>query len=108
MKNKKTWNCEIEGTPSFSYIRISRLGPITPDYPEIATILVAAAKLMVSSIIRSKVNYHSFELTRDCLTIIIEDHTKYHLQNASKIAKHLEHVWQVLMSRYGCACGLKY
>lgn len=108
MKDERTWDCKIEGTPLFSYLRICKLVPNSPAHSEIATILVSAAKLMVSSIIRSKVSYHSFELTHDCLTIIIEDHTKYQLQNAKKIAKHLERVWQVLMSRYGCACGLKY
>ena len=108
MEPKRTFGCAIEGTACFSYIHVYNDRAITNDFSEIAMILVSAAKLMVSSVIRSMVSYHSFTLTPDCLTICIEDHTKYQLQNAGKIVKHLEHVWRVLMSQYGCACGLKY
>lgn len=91
----------------FTYIRID-LQPQKPDNSEIALLLVSATKLMLSSILRSQVSYHSFTLGIDNLTIVIEDHTEYQQQNATKIAKQLERVYRALMARYGCGCGIKY
>lgn len=47
-------------------------------------------------------------MVQNTVTIVIEDYTKYQVQNATNVAKHLQRVYSVLMSRFGCRCGLKY
>lgn len=91
----------------FVKIVISHEGGITSDYPDIMLLLVSAAKLMVGTTPSCGYSYHSFLLSETGLTITIEDPTRHRLQNATKVAKHLERVYKVIMSHYGCGNGLK-
>lgn len=109
MEQKKDFCYEINAERYFTQIKLHITRCVgTSAHPEIAMILVSAAKLMIGSVLHTMVCYHSFTLEHDCLTIVIEDNSKYREQNATKVAKHLERVYRVLMSRYGCNCGLKY
>lgn len=104
----KTLPFDIIQHNCFVQIKFQGWPVYTSEYCEMMMILVSSAKLMLSSVLRSKVSLHSFSLDRDGLTITIEDYTKYSKQNAEKVAKHLQRVYSVLKSRYGCGCGLKY
>ena len=91
----------------FVRIVIPHEGCITREYPDIMLLLVSAAKLMVGTTPALGYCYNSFLLKEDGLTIIIEDISRYRKQNATKVAKHLERVYKVIMSHYGCGNGLK-
>lgn len=105
---KDTFSFEVIPDGCFTRLKIPNTKPVTPEYIEIMTILVLSAELMIGFALRTKVRFHSFSMESNGLTIVIEDYTKYSVQNATKVAKHLQRVYSVLMSRYGCRCGLKY
>lgn len=106
---KRPFNYEVVSDGDyFMHIVIRNEFYGTTDHNEAMMILVHAARLMIGYWHTQGYHYHSFTLDKEALTIIIEDNTKYRVQNATKIAKHLERVYQVLMSRYGCGNGLKY
>lgn len=91
----------------FVKLKIEHEGGISSDYPDIMLLLVSAAKLMIGTTPSRGYSYHSFTLKENGLTINIEDPTRHRLQNATKVAKHLERVYKVIMSHYGCGNGLK-
>lgn len=91
----------------FVKLKIEHEGGVTADYSDIMLLLVSAAKLMIGTTPSRGYSYHSFLLKEDGLTINIEDPTRHRLQNATKVAKHLERVYKVIMSHYGCGNGLK-
>lgn len=105
---KESFSFEVIPDGCFTRLKIHNTKPVTPEYCEIMMILVSSAKLMIGSVLRTKVSFHSFSLESNGLTIVIEDYTKYSVQNATNVAKHLQRVYSVLMSRFGCRCGLKY
>ena len=106
---KKIIPFEITHESCWSKIIFKRPPYITADDCDTLMILVLSAKIMIGSGVRNKyIYFHTFYLDQENLTLVIYDTTKYWNQNATKIAKYLQRVYNVVLSRYGCSCGLKY